>query len=314
MVLITLRSILDLCLLMLTGFAAFRFKIIKKEGLNTMNGVLLNIALPATMLKSFQMDLLFEKKELLVSALGLSLLCQLLSIALPFILIRKGPDRNVERSAVAFSNNAFIAIPLLTSIYGDIGTFYASALNVISILFVFSVQPLMISGKFSAKDVARKTLNNKVIITLAAVALLDQHPDRERGERIPHVESAEVVLRPHLRHLQHLGQPSQEIIHAHSISNLRDYGAEAVGSNTRAAIPALREFNLRARSVKFRRMGCVSMQNTRGSTSTSPNRLCPSAVGPSRFSADDSQLSHSTRGLQVRQDSPQRILTVLDSR
>ena len=172
MVLITLRSILDLCLLMLTGFAAFRFKIIKKEGLNTMNGVLLNIALPATMLKSFQMDLLFEKKELLVSALGLSLLCQLLSIALPFILIRKGPDRNVERSAVAFSNNAFIAIPLLTSIYGDIGTFYASALNVISILFVFSVQPLMISGKFSAKDVARKTLNNKVIITLAAVALL----------------------------------------------------------------------------------------------------------------------------------------------
>lgn len=55
-------------------------------------------------------------------------------------------------------------------------------------------------------------------------------------------------------------------------------GAEAVGSNTRAAIPALREINLRARSVKFRRIGNASMRNTRGSTSTSPNRLRPSAA------------------------------------
>ena len=56
------------------------------------------------------------------------------------------------------------------------------------------------------------------------------------------------------------------------------YGAEAVGANTRAAIPALREINLRARSVKFRQIENASMQNTHGSTSTSPNGLRPSAV------------------------------------
>ena len=56
------------------------------------------------------------------------------------------------------------------------------------------------------------------------------------------------------------------------------YGAEAVGSNTRAAIPALREINLRARSVKFRRIENASMRNAHGSTSTSPNRLRPSAL------------------------------------
>ena len=53
------------------------------------------------------------------------------------------------------------------------------------------------------------------------------------------------------------------------------YGAEAVWANTRAAIPALREINLRARSVKFRRIENASMQNARGSTSTSPNCLKP---------------------------------------
>ena len=61
------------------------------------------------------------------------------------------------------------------------------------------------------------------------------------------------------------------------------YGAEVVGSNTRAAIPALREINLRARSVKFRRIENTSMQNARGSTSTSPNCLRPSALCPEEF-------------------------------
>ena len=55
-------------------------------------------------------------------------------------------------------------------------------------------------------------------------------------------------------------------------------GAEAVGSNTRAAIPALREINLRARSVKFRRIKRASMRNAQGSTSTSPNCLRPCAA------------------------------------
>ena len=55
-------------------------------------------------------------------------------------------------------------------------------------------------------------------------------------------------------------------------------GAAAVGANTRAAIPALREINLRARSVKFRRIESAPMRNTHGSTSTSPNCLRPFAV------------------------------------
>ena len=55
-------------------------------------------------------------------------------------------------------------------------------------------------------------------------------------------------------------------------------GAESVWANTRAAIPALREINLRARSVKFRRIKRVSMRNAQGSTSTSPNCLRPCAA------------------------------------
>ena len=62
------------------------------------------------------------------------------------------------------------------------------------------------------------------------------------------------------------------------LGRMSGYGAEVVGANTRAAIPALREINLRARSVKFRRIENTSMRNTHGSTSTSPNRLRPSAV------------------------------------
>ena len=71
-------------------------------------------------------------------------------------------------------------------------------------------------------------------------------------------------------------------------------GAEVVGANERLRGGGgwgersprgfrFAKMNLRARSVKFRRIENASMRNTHGSTSTSPNRLHPSAVAANRL-------------------------------
>ena len=61
-VLTTARSILQVCLLILSGVLAYRIGLIRKEGEKYLNNILMHLALPAMILRSFQMDILFEKK------------------------------------------------------------------------------------------------------------------------------------------------------------------------------------------------------------------------------------------------------------
>lgn len=172
MVLTTAESILQLIALILAGALAYRLKLIKRESLDSLNAILMHMGLPAVLLRSFQSDLLFNGKEMLIPTLGISVLLQLMSLLLAFVFVRKNPNANIERASIAFTNNAFIGIPLLSSIFGDIGAFYASTFNAISSLVFFSVLPAMISGSFSAKDCIRKTINDKVIICIISIILL----------------------------------------------------------------------------------------------------------------------------------------------
>ncbi len=172
MFLITAKSIFQLFLLIVSGMLAYKTGIVKKDGLKAINGVLLHLALPATLLKSFQMEILFENRMLLGTALGLTVIYQVLPILLSFVLIRKNPDAGVERASVAFTNNAFIAIPLLTAIFGEIGTFYSSASNVISSILVWTVIPMMLTGEFSVKTFIKKVCNDKIAVCVFAFILL----------------------------------------------------------------------------------------------------------------------------------------------
>ena len=171
-VLTTARSILQVCLLILSGVFAYRIGLIRKEGEKYLNNILMHLALPAMILRSFQMDILFEKKELLLSAFILSVVSSGTSILLSFVLVPGGPDCRTRRAAVGFMNNGFIGIPLLTAVYGDMGAFYASVMNSVGCFFVFGILPLLLSGSFSFREFVKKTLNDKVIISIAAVILL----------------------------------------------------------------------------------------------------------------------------------------------
>ncbi|MBQ8933254.1 MAG: AEC family transporter [Lachnospiraceae bacterium] len=171
-VLTTARSILQLSLLILIGIFAFRIKLIRKEGILSVNNILLHLALPATLLHSFQMEILFENKELLLSAFILSIMFMALNFVLAYIIVPRGPGCQAARASVAFTNNGFIGIPLLTAIYGDIGTFYASVSNVVGCIYVFGMLPLVLSGSFSLRDLVTKSLNDKMIVCLIAMLLL----------------------------------------------------------------------------------------------------------------------------------------------
>lgn len=173
MLLITITRIIQLSLLIAAGILAFRIKLIKRESIPSLNALLLNLALPALLLKSFQSDVLFNGKSMLLPSLRAAILLQALTLILPFLLVRKHPDCNVERASLIFTNNAFIAIPLLSSIFGDLGTFYACTYNAIASFVFFSVLPAMLTGGLSIRQFLFKSLvNDKVIVCVFSIVLL----------------------------------------------------------------------------------------------------------------------------------------------
>ncbi len=172
MVLITIESIIQLCLLIIVGIIFFKIGLIKQESTDSISAILVHLSLPALLLRSFQSDILFENKGMLLPALGISALVQGMITVLGFVFVRNHTDANVERASIAFTNNSFIGIPLIGSILGEIGVFYGNAFNTISALIFFSVLPAMLSGTVSVKECIRKTFNDKVIVCIIAIILL----------------------------------------------------------------------------------------------------------------------------------------------
>ncbi len=172
MVLITVKSIFQLGMLIIAGMAASKLKLVTNESTDSINAILMHLALPALLLRSFQSDILFNNKALLLPTLGISALVQFMSIALGFVFVRRSPNANIERASIGFTNNSFVGIPLLTSMFAETGSFYGCTFNAISSLVFFSVLPAMITGSFSLKDCIRKTLNDKVFVCIFATILL----------------------------------------------------------------------------------------------------------------------------------------------
>ena len=172
MVLITIESIIQLCLLIIVGIIFFKIGLIKQESTDSISAILVHMSLPALLLRSFQSDILFENKGMLLPALFISGLMQGAIIVIGYIFVRNHKDANVERASIAFTNNSFIGIPLLGSIFGEIGVFYGNAFNTISSFTFFSVLPAMLSGSVSVKECIRKTFNDKVIVCIGAIILL----------------------------------------------------------------------------------------------------------------------------------------------
>lgn len=121
-----------LAALMLTGVALHRLGIVTGEATRWFSALLVNVALPCTILASFHFD---PSREVLLNAatvmvlsiavhVGLIALCQLC-----YWRVAAG-RREVFTFATVFSNCGFVGIPLVQGVFGDIGVFYVSIFTI----------------------------------------------------------------------------------------------------------------------------------------------------------------------------------------
>lgn len=151
-------------LLMGVGAICYKRGIITDEGSGQMSTLIMTFVAPCVIIHSFCRA--FDPAMLgkLITSFAMSVLLLAVSIGLTTLVFRKGtPDYADKRMCVIFSNNGFMALPLLQALYGDDGVFIGS-INIVAtniLIWTYGVWLLSrASGRASGGVNWRKILFN----------------------------------------------------------------------------------------------------------------------------------------------------------
>ena len=111
-------------LLMGVGAICYKRGIITDEGSGQMSTLIMTFVAPCVIIHSFCRPFDPAMLSKLITSFAMSVLLLAVSIGLATLVFHKGtPDYADKRMCVIFSNNGFMALPLLQALYGDDGVF-----------------------------------------------------------------------------------------------------------------------------------------------------------------------------------------------
>ncbi|KXZ39050.1 hypothetical protein SAMN05661008_01369 [Alkalithermobacter thermoalcaliphilus JW-YL-7 = DSM 7308] len=150
------NQILVLFLLILVGYISNKKGIITKDSNKDLSNLILNITLPALIIKSMQYSFSSEMFKKSISILGISVIVYTIVIGISFLVVKfsniKGKERDVFQFLIIFPNVGFMGYPVINSIYGEIGVFYTSIFNMIFDILIWTLGVFIISRSSENKD------------------------------------------------------------------------------------------------------------------------------------------------------------------
>ncbi|MBE5954913.1 MAG: AEC family transporter [Lachnospiraceae bacterium] len=165
--LITLQ--LTMFILMLTGLFLRKKELITAEGKRVLTDLVINVILPANIIKSFLIE--FNKTIFLnfLSILLISIGLQILCIFLSHVLYKKetAPRRKVLQYGIVCSNAGFLGNPLAEGVFGSMGLSLASIYLIPMRVVMWSV-----GVSFFTESPDKKTLIKKVLTHPCIIAVL----------------------------------------------------------------------------------------------------------------------------------------------
>lgn len=156
-----------LFLVMLTGFYARKKNFVNGEVVKGLSNLLLNITLPMLIISSFEMKYstkLIHNSIFIVIFTAAALVCM---IVVSKLLFYKYPDKQqrILRFCMIFSNCGFMGYPVMESIMGKVGVFYASVAGIAFNSIQFSIGVMIFTGK-KDKDGLKDVFLNPALISV----------------------------------------------------------------------------------------------------------------------------------------------------
>lgn len=131
-------NVLVMLFLMLIGFILTKKGILTDVGIKQITELTLRVAVPCLIINSYQRDFAPAMAKNLGIAILFSLGIHILYMLIVPLIFKKRPDKKdrISKFSVVYSNCGFMALPLIQSIYGDEGVFYAVAyVTVFNVLY-----------------------------------------------------------------------------------------------------------------------------------------------------------------------------------
>lgn len=158
---------LEIFLLMAVGYFLAARGILSKCARSEITSLVLNLVLPAAVIRSFELDLTLQQLKTIFTVLAASIAIQLLYSLFARILWTKEPeDRQINlRYGTLVSNAGFMGMPISQQLYGDLGLLYASIFLIPQRVVMWSAGLSLYTHK-EKNSVLKQVLTHPCIIAL----------------------------------------------------------------------------------------------------------------------------------------------------
>ncbi len=157
-------------LLMAVGFGMYKTGIMSEEGRMQLSKIVLKLVCPVLIFMAYQTEATPE----LLGGLFWSFLLSFVSVAVGIVISRLVVGKNnanaaINRFSIAYSNCAFVGIPLVSGIFGSEGVFYVTSYITMFNLFVWSLGVMDIRGEKSIKEFLKSLLSPTILAVVAGL-------------------------------------------------------------------------------------------------------------------------------------------------
>lgn len=144
-------------ILLFVGYFLYRKKLLGEEATRQLSNITISIINPIVIFNSYQTEFNSDMLFGLLCAMALALAAQGIFVIAAHIAVRKGrANSSIERFAFAYSNCAFMGIPLVEAVFGSEGVFFLTAYITMFNIFMWTHGVcVMSSEKGGIKQFAR---------------------------------------------------------------------------------------------------------------------------------------------------------------
>lgn len=165
-----LNQVIIIFLMMLIGVYARKKKIIDENINKSLTSILLNITMPLNIIAAFNFEYSSEMLENMLIVFIFGMIVHPISFIIGKLVFTKchKDEKNILIFSVVFSNCAFMAFPVLESLYGKIGILYSSAFLAPFNIYLWSLGVILYEKdgyKFSFK----KMINPGIISVIVGI-------------------------------------------------------------------------------------------------------------------------------------------------
>lgn len=170
---IVLNQAIIMFILILVGALCFKLKLLSKESVSQISGLVLKVVNPIVILMAYQREFRPDLVKNLGLTFVLSVLAYVVAMLVAYLLIheKEGRETVIERFSCIYSNCGFMGIPLVQAMFDYEGVFYLTAFLTIFNALVWSHGVMQMSGEKSLKSLG-KVLRSPAIIAIALGMIL----------------------------------------------------------------------------------------------------------------------------------------------